>query len=128
MWLRSFIIYILTSQHHTMTLYDSCGTHHVIKCTRPPKILPRVIITYGACARGGGRRPGFEASHVHRRPALLRRDSRRHTAYILKTNIIALAVTHAQPLVRGCVIKITSHRYYKQTLMKHNKNKRAGAS
>ena len=27
----------------------------------PPKILPRVIITYGACARGGGRRPGFEA-------------------------------------------------------------------
>ena len=27
----------------------------------PPKILPRVIKTYGACARGGGRRPGFEA-------------------------------------------------------------------
>ena len=27
----------------------------------PTKILPRVIITYGACARGGGRRPGFEA-------------------------------------------------------------------
>ena len=23
----------------------------MIKCTRPPKILPRVIITYGACAR-----------------------------------------------------------------------------
>ena len=29
---------------------------------RQKKILPRVIITYGACARGGGRRPGFEAS------------------------------------------------------------------
>ena len=28
----------------------------------PTKILPRVIITYGACPRGGGRRPGFEAS------------------------------------------------------------------
>ena len=28
----------------------------------PSKILPRVIITYGACARGGGRRPGFEAT------------------------------------------------------------------
>ena len=26
------------------------------------KILPRVIITYGACARGGGRRPGLEAN------------------------------------------------------------------
>ena len=25
-----------------------------------PKILPRVIITYGACARGGGRRPCFD--------------------------------------------------------------------
>ena len=34
MWLRSSIIYS-TSQHHTMTLYDSRGTHHVIKCTRP---------------------------------------------------------------------------------------------
>ena len=34
-----------------MTLYDSCGTHHVIKCILPTKILPRVIITYGACAR-----------------------------------------------------------------------------
>ena len=45
-----------------MTFYDSRGTHHVIKCLPPPKILPRVIITYGACARGGGRRPGFEAS------------------------------------------------------------------
>ena len=30
----------------------------------PTKILPRVIITYGACARGGGRRPGFEASYL----------------------------------------------------------------
>ena len=30
------------------------------------KILPRVIITYGACARGGGRRPGFEATIVTR--------------------------------------------------------------
>ena len=28
----------------------------------PTKILPRVIITYGACARGGGRRPRFEAN------------------------------------------------------------------
>ena len=36
-----------------MTLYDSSGTHHVIKCLLPTKILPRVIITYGACARGG---------------------------------------------------------------------------
>ena len=49
-----------------MTLYDSRGTHLVIKCTRPSalpmKILPRVIITYGACARGGGRRPGFETT------------------------------------------------------------------
>ena len=35
------IIY-LTSQHRTMTLYDSRGTHHVIKC---PSIHPRVIIT-----------------------------------------------------------------------------------
>ena len=31
-----------------------------------PKILPRVIITYGACARGGGRRPGFEARRAPR--------------------------------------------------------------
>ena len=29
------VYHILTSQHHTMTLYDSRGTHHVIKCTRP---------------------------------------------------------------------------------------------
>ena len=31
------------------------------KMYQATKILPRVIITYGACARGGGRRPGFEA-------------------------------------------------------------------
>ena len=31
----------------------------------PTKILPRVIITYGACARGGGRRPGLEAIYKH---------------------------------------------------------------
>ena len=41
---------------------------------RQKKILPRVIITYGACARGGGgRRPGFEASSRVVRP---RRASR----------------------------------------------------
>ena len=48
-----------------MTLYDSLAAR--ITCTRPsasPKILPRVIITYGACARGGGRRPGFEATKI----------------------------------------------------------------
>ena len=28
----------------------------MIKSSVPTKILPRVIITYGACARGGGRR------------------------------------------------------------------------
>ena len=38
--------------------------HHEMRCSLPTKILPRVIITYGACARGGGRRPGFEAIAV----------------------------------------------------------------
>ena len=32
----------------------------------PPKILPRVIITYGACARGGGRRQAGLVSRAHR--------------------------------------------------------------
>ena len=42
MWLRSSLIYF-TSQHRTMTLYDSRGTHHVIKCTRPspPRVFQR---------------------------------------------------------------------------------------
>ena len=34
---------------------------------QPTKILPRVIITYGECSRGGGRRPGFEATYIRRR-------------------------------------------------------------
>ena len=33
----------------------------------PPKILTCVIITYGACTRGGGRRPGFEATRINER-------------------------------------------------------------
>ena len=54
-WRQPF--YLVGDTLHTMTLYDSGGTHHVIKSLLgPPKILPRVIITYGACARGG-RRP-----------------------------------------------------------------------
>ena len=45
-----------------------------VDCAQPPLdrlvalVLPRVIITYGACARGGGRRPGFEASDSAERP------------------------------------------------------------
>ena len=39
------------------------ATHHVMKSTRPspPKNHLRIINSCGACARGGGRRPGYEA-------------------------------------------------------------------
>ena len=58
------------SQHRTMTLYDSRGTHHVIKCTRPsPSGYPRVIITREH-AQGTRRekRPGNEAMTSHTAP------------------------------------------------------------
>ena len=33
--MATVVYHIHTSQHRTMTLYDSRGTHHVIKCARP---------------------------------------------------------------------------------------------
>ena len=40
------------------------GTHHVMKSTRPSPSENhlRIINTYGACASGGGKRPGYEAT------------------------------------------------------------------
>ena len=55
-----------TSQHRTMTLNDSRGTHHLIICTRPSPAVNTPTRNYHsrACARDyiGGRRPGNEAS------------------------------------------------------------------
>ena len=68
-----FFLSLLTSSYDAMNSLEtrpspsstracSVSYNYAWEYLLPPKILPRVIITYGACARGGGRRPGFEAS------------------------------------------------------------------
>ena len=58
-----------------------------------PKILPRVFITYGACARGGGRRPGFEA-------------------IVPMAQAFSLLVTSRVIITRGCISENTPTRNY----------------
>ena len=91
MWFRIIAEYgdidVTTLSNVTVRCSMTCrGTHHVMKSSRPSLLPPknhlRIINTYGACARGGGRRPGFEASKNLR--SVYRRTSK---TYVRSINV-----------------------------------------